>query len=69
MTRKNGILVGAKVVKEGNELMLITAQGVLIRFPVRDISVLSRYAQGVTLMRPDEGDSVVALAQVVSKDD
>lgn len=69
LTRKNGILVGAKVVKEGNELMLITAQGVLIRFPVRDISVLSRYAQGVTLMRPDEGDSVVALAQVVSKDD
>ena len=69
LTRKNGTLVGVKLVKEGNELMIISANGVLIRLPVADVSRLGRDTQGVTLMRMDEGDKVVAVAQVMAKDE
>lgn len=69
LTRKIGDLVGIKVVREPAELMLISSKGILIRLPVKDVSRLSRSTQGVTLMRLDEEDSVVAIAQVIMKDD
>lgn len=69
LTRKNGDLVGIKVVREPAELMLISSKGILIRLPVKDVSRLSRSTQGVTLMRLDEEDSVVAVAQVIPKEE
>jgi len=61
---KSGKLIGIRVVRPEDEVMLITAQGVLIRQKVGGISLQSRSAMGVTLMRPEPGDSVVALAAI-----
>jgi DNA gyrase subunit A len=65
VTDRNGPVVDMKVVRPGDDLMLITAGGLLIRLAVEDIPVKGRDAQGVTLMRLEEGDSVMALARVV----
>ena len=69
LTRRNGNLVGVKSVHEDDELILITANGVLIRTPVREVSQQGRDTQGVTVQRMDEGDKVVALAQVPPKEE
>src|SRR5690606_29926030 len=69
LTPRTGSLAGSRIVKPRNEVMLITAAGVILRTPVEDISVQGRLTQGVTVMRLDEGDKVVAIAQVVGKDD
>ncbi len=65
-TSKTGPLVGVKVVKPGNEIMLVTIQGVIIRTSVDSVSQLSRNTQGVMLMRPDEQDKVVSVAHLVA---
>ena len=65
-TGRNGSLVSALVVKEGEEIMVISHDGIIIRLKVDDVSSMSRTTQGVTLMRLSEGDSVVAMARVVS---
>jgi len=65
-TPKTGPLVGVKVVKPGNEIMLVTMQGVIIRTSVDSISRLSRNTQGVMLMRPDEQDEVASVAHLVA---
>jgi DNA gyrase subunit A len=56
-------VVAVAVVFEDDELMLISAEGVLIRIEVKDISRQGRNTQGVTLMRMDN-DRVVAMARV-----
>lgn len=66
---RTGRLVGARMVKEGNEVMLISVQGIIIRMVVEEIPTRSRNTQGVRLMRLAEGDKLVALAHVVSKDE
>ncbi|ATW26411.1 DNA gyrase subunit A [Candidatus Formimonas warabiya] len=66
---KIGQMVAIKVVKPGDELMIITKEGIIIRINVEDTSVMGRNTQGVTLMRLQPNDHVVAVAKVVSKDD
>ena len=66
-TKRNGPLVGIKVVGEDEEIMMITAEGIIIRLAAKDISSMGRSTQGVTMMRLDEKDSLVALAKVVTK--
>jgi len=68
LTDKNGLLSGARVVRESDELMIITAKGVVIRQGVPQISRQSRLAQGVTLIRLDDGDRVVSLTRVVAEE-
>lgn len=68
-TSKTGPLVAIKVVKPGDELMIITKEGIIIRIDVSGTSLLGRNTQGVTLMRLQENDKAVAVAKVVSKDD
>ncbi|MCR3921981.1 MAG: DNA gyrase subunit A [Firmicutes bacterium] len=65
---KNGPVVGVKIVRPGDEVMIITAGGIVIRQDVAEISQQGRHTQGVTLIRLDEGDRVVSLARVVSED-
>lgn len=65
ITGKTGYLVGAKVVKDDCEVMLISAEGIIIRMAIDGISVMGRSTQGVTLMKLAENDSVVALAKIV----
>jgi len=68
ITQKTGRLVGIKIVQPEDELMVITADGVVLRQEVSGISRQGRAAQGVVAMRI--GDSkVVAIAKVVSKEE
>ncbi|HWR06468.1 DNA gyrase subunit A [Sporomusa sp.] len=64
---KIGYVVGIKIVKPGQELMLITSDGIIIRMEIDTISVTSRSTQGVKVMRTDKDDQVVALAVVEKK--
>lgn len=64
ITKKTGCIVGMKVVREANEVMLISLEGVIIRTSIHGISSMGRSTQGVTLMKLAENDSVVALAKI-----
>jgi len=64
---KIGYVIGIKIVKPGQELMLITSEGIVIRMEIDTISVTSRSTQGVKVMRTDAKDQVVALAVVENK--
>ena len=66
---RNGSIVGAHAVQEGDALMLITAQGQMIRMPVADVRTISRVTQGVRLINLDEGDKLVAATRVEPEDD
>ncbi|MBT9172469.1 MAG: DNA gyrase subunit A [Syntrophomonadaceae bacterium] len=68
LTGKNGPVSGALMVYDTDELMIITAKGVVIRQGVPQISSQRRLAQGVTLIRLDEGDRVVGLTRVVAEE-
>lgn len=67
ITDKTGKVVGIKVVRPGQEIMLITGDGIVIRIDIEEISVISRNTQGVRLMRIDENDKLVAVAAVEKK--
>lgn len=67
VTEKTGPVVGFRIVRPEQEMMLITVDGIIIRFEVDEVSVFGRNSQGVKLMRLDEGDKVVALAAVQRK--
>ncbi len=55
ITPKTGELIGIKIVNDNDDVMLVTDTGTIIRLNVKDISVLGRSTQGVTLMRTNEG--------------
>ena len=62
MTEKKGLLAAMKVVHEGDEIMIISEEGVVVRTPVKGISQLGRPAQGVRVMNVAEKDKVTAVA-------
>jgi len=66
---KTGDLVAISVVRQGDEVMIISKEGVVIRLPAEGISEQGRYAQGVRIIKLDEGDAVVDMAKVVSHED
>ena len=61
VTQKTGKLVGARIATDDEDVMLITDKGTIIRLKVKDISVLGRSTQGVTLMRTTDGGKVVSM--------
>jgi DNA gyrase subunit A len=63
-TARNGRTVGAVLVGEDDEIMLISSNGTLIRTPVDDISIQGRNTQGVRLIRVEEGQRLVGVARV-----
>jgi DNA gyrase subunit A len=63
-TERNGDVIGMLIVRDGEEVMMITEQGQLIRTPVSEIRLTGRNAQGVRLIRLDEGDKLVAMARI-----
>ncbi len=67
-TERNGDVVALKSVTDDDELMLITAKGIVIRFAVKDIRPIGRNTQGVRLIRCNEGDKLVAVARVVKEE-
>jgi len=73
-TERNGYIVAVKEVVDGDELMIMTRSGQMIRMPVAGISVIGRNTQGVRLvdLKPEEGqllpDTVAGVTRVVSQD-
>ena len=63
ITPKTGVIVGIRIVREDDDVMLITDTGTIIRINVAEISVLGRSTQGVTLMRTNEG-KVVSIEKI-----
>ena len=63
VTDKTGCVVGMKLVDGAEDLLLVTAAGILIRTPVESIRIAGRATQGVIVMRfKEEGDRVISLA-------
>ena len=63
-TNKTGNIVGIRIATEDEDVMLITDTGTIIRLNVKDISVLGRATQGVTLMRTNDGGKVVSIETI-----
>ncbi len=63
-----GKIVGARVVKDNQELMAISVEGVVIRVPVEDISRMGRATQGVRVMNLREEDRVASIAHLASRE-
>lgn len=66
---KTGDLVGARIVSGDDEALIITLNGTIIRLSVDGISSMGRNTQGVTLIKTEDGDKVVALAKYQEEDD
>ena len=64
---KTGDIVSAKVVDDNDEIMMISMSGTIIRIVAKDISIMGRATQGVTLMKMND-DKVVAVAKYVEED-
>ena len=61
ITPKTGKLVGVRIATEEDDVMLITDTGTIIRLKVKEVSILGRSTQGVTLMRTNDGGKVVSI--------
>ena len=66
---RNGLTVGALQVDEGDEIMLISSNGTLVRTPVEGISIVGRNTQGVTLIRLIDDQKLVGLAGIEAIED
>jgi DNA gyrase subunit A len=64
MSARNGALIGAVQVFDGDEVILISDQGTLVRTRASEVSVLGRNTQGVTLIKVQEGENLVQVARV-----
>src|SRR3954453_7751623 len=69
LTDRKGTLAGARVVRDGYQVMLISTGGTVIRMPVEEIKRLGRSTQGVIVMRLRGDETVSALAPVVDSDE
>ncbi len=67
-TGKTGKIVAIKEVVDDDELMIISLKGVIIRVPIKGVSVIGRATQGVRLKVLEEGDKVVDVARVISEE-
>jgi len=68
-TQRNGKVVALKAVTDDDDLMLISAKGIIIRTGLEQVRDIGRNTQGVRLIRLDEGDKLVAVARVVKEND
>ena len=68
-TERNGSVVALRAVTDSDELMLITAKGIMLRTGVSTLRSIGRATQGVTIMRPDEDDKVVSVAKIIAEDE
>ncbi|MEP6878709.1 MAG: DNA gyrase subunit A [Nitrosospira sp.] len=68
-SQRNGKVVAAKLVRQDDEIMLITTGGVLIRTRVKEVREMSRVTQGVTLINLDDGEKLAGLERVVETDE
>ena len=64
ITSKTGDIVGVRTANENQDVMMITDKGTLIRIGVKEVSILGRATQGVTLMRTNDGGKVVSIETI-----
>ena len=69
ITPKTGKLIGVRIASEEDDVMLVTDTGTIIRLQVKDISILGRSTQGVTLMRTSDGGKVVGMEILTPESD
>ena len=65
--KKTGELVGAMVVNEDDEILLINSDGIIIRIRACEVSLLGRATQGVRIMKVQEESNIIALAKVIKE--
>lgn len=68
-SERNGLLRGAVQVFEGDEIMIISDQGTLVRTRADEVSILSRNTQGVRLIKTKTGEHIVSLGRIEEQDD
>ena len=68
-SEKSGKLIAMMEVVDGDELVIISTQGMVIRQSVKDIRIMGRVTQGVRVIRLNEADSIADIAKVVPDDD
>jgi len=69
VTSKNGEAVGLADVRDGDGIMLITSEGMLVRIPVKEIRKVGRSTQGVRIIKLGSKDKVTSMAKVVAKEE
>jgi len=62
-------VVGVAYVQEGDEMLLITQQGMILRMAANDVRAIGRATQGVRLIDIEDGDQVVSIAKLVEKEE
>lgn len=67
--KKTGALIGAMVVDEDDEVLMINSDGVIIRIRANEVSKLGRATQGVKIMKVEEGTKIVSMAKVIKEDE
>jgi DNA gyrase subunit A len=65
---RNGLIVDVESVRKGDEIMMLTQSGMIIRYSADDVRIASRKSIGVRLMEVEEGDKIVAAAKLPSTD-
>ena len=68
-SERNGPVVGVSSVEDGDEVLLITQQGMIIRMPTNDVRSIGRATQGVRLIEIEGDDKVVSVARLVEKEE
>src|SRR3954464_14585828 len=68
-SERNGLVVGVSYVHEGDELLVITQQGMILRMLTDDVRAIGRATQGVTIIDLEENDKVVSIARLVEKEE
>jgi len=69
ITEKNGDVAGIKCVDDGDEIMIISKNGIVIRTPVSGISVVGRNTQGVRVIDLEVGDTVATVARIIKEEE
>ncbi|HML35869.1 MAG TPA: DNA gyrase subunit A [Bacillota bacterium] len=67
--KKTGELIGAMVVNDSDEILLINSDGIIIRIKAGEVSRLGRATQGVKIMRVAEEANIITMAKVIKEDD
>ena len=68
-SERNGLVVGVSYVQTGDELLVITQQGMILRLLTDDVRSIGRATQGVTIIDLEENDKVVSIARLVEKEE
>jgi DNA gyrase subunit A len=66
---RNGLVVGVSYVQEGDQLLVITQQGMILRMLTDDVRSIGRATQGVTIIDLEENDKVVSIARLAEKEE